>query len=194
MSFVLPTTVTIVDKYCTRPLSQFQGSLPVFPKEEISNSKTIWSVISKYNSFKELTKIARMEEIFNDSQTKITIFIPLDLLLPKTILKVCNENIVQEKEILNVKFETARTMINSLIIPSALSTTMMMQSAFTRYKTRNLVNTLTVQTSHCVQFEPQTYNKPPFGIILNGMSRILTPDILTSNGIVHTIDKFPYSA
>lgn len=190
MSFVLPTTVTIVDKY--HALSQ--GSLPIFSKEEISDSKTIWSVINKYNSFKELARIARMEDIFNDPQTKITIFIPLDLLLPKTTLKACNENMVQEKEILNIKFETARTMINSLIIPSALSTTMMIQSAFTRYKTRNLVNTLTVETSHCVQFEPQTYNKPPFGIILNGISRILTPDILTSNGIVHTIDKFPYSA
>jgi hypothetical protein len=122
----------------------------------------------------------------------MTILIPLDLLLPRTTLQACVDNKVEKKDIVSINFELARTMVNSLIIPSVVSTTMMMQSAFTRYKTRDLVNTLTVETPHCVQFEPQTYNRPPFGIFLNGKSRILNPDILACNGMGHTIDSFPY--
>jgi hypothetical protein len=69
---------------------------------------------------------------------------------------------------------------------------MMMQSAFTRYKTRDPVNTLTIETPHCVQFEPRTFNKPPFNLVINGKAMIATPDILASNGMVHTTGKFPY--
>jgi uncharacterized surface protein with fasciclin (FAS1) repeats len=133
-----------------------------------------------------------MEDIFNDPQANMTVFVPLDLLFPRRTLNACIGDKIEEKEVLAIDFELARTMVNSVTLPSVLSTTMMMQSAFTRYKTRDNVNTLTIETPHCVQFESQTYNKPPFGIVLNGKSRILTPDSLASNGMIHTIDKFPY--
>ena len=133
-----------------------------------------------------------MEDIFNDPQAKFTIFVPTDLLFPRITLKACVDREIKEKDILAINFETARLMVNSVTLPSILSTTMMIQSAFTRYKTRNSVNTLTIETPHCVQFEPQTYNRPPFGIVINGKSRIMVPDILASNGMVHTIDTFPY--
>jgi hypothetical protein len=93
----------------------------------------------------------------------------------------------------SMQFGKARTIVNSLIIPQKLSSTMMIQSAFTNYQTRDPINTLLLETQHCVQFEPETYNKPPFGVIINGKSRIITPDIIASNGSVHTISSFPYS-
>lgn len=182
MSFALPYTVTIVNK---SPLSK--NITPIRDK-----TTTLWTIIERYHVFHQLVQIARMESLFKDPQTKATLLIPLDLSLPTTNLQACFGAVIQEKDVLSVNFETARTLVDSLIIPTVLSTTMMIQSGLTRYKTRDPLNALTVQTSHCVQFEPQTYNKPPFGIILNGKSRILTPDITTSNGLVHTIDTFPY--
>ncbi|CCV02246.1 Fasciclin-like protein [Invertebrate iridescent virus 30] len=188
MSFALPTITTIVDKY---PSNFLFGMVQNEDKKNLP--PTLWQILTKYDSFRELVRIARMEDILNDPQANLTLFIPTDLLFPRTTLKSCVGDSVEEKEILAINFELARKMVNSIIVPGILSTTMMMQSAYTKFKTRDPVNTLTTTTPHCVQFEPQTYNKPPFGIILNGKSRIVIPDILTSNGMVHTIDKFPYN-
>lgn len=190
MSFALPTITTVVEKYPPYEPNLEFIQRPIGPKVPVP--PTLWQIISKYDSFRELVRISRMEDIFNDPQANFTIFIPTDLLFPRTTLKACIDKTIQEKDILAINFETARTMVNSVTLPSVLSTTMMIQSAFSRYKTRNLVNILTIQTPHCVQFEPHTYNKPPFGIVINGKSRIMVPDILASNGMVHTIDKFPY--
>lgn len=196
MSFSLPTTITVVDKYPPhQPDLQLiqQGTYSLGSTIASTNTTlTIWQIISKYDSFRELVRIARMEDIFNDPQAKMTVFVPTELSFPRTTLKACVGEKIEEKEILSINFELARTMVNSVIIPSVLSTTMMMQSAFTRYKTRDTINTLTIDTPHCVQFESQTYNRPPFGIVINGKARILIPDNLASNGMVHTIDKFPY--
>jgi len=188
MSFALPTTITIVNKY---PLSFGQAQTALVPFDS-SSPPSIWQIVEKHDSFRELVKTAHMEDILNDPQTKLTMFIPLDFMLPKTTILSCFDREIKEKDTLAINFETARTIVNSLIVPSVLSTTMMIQSAFRRYRTRNAINTLTIETPHCVQFEPRTFNKPPFGIVLNGRSRILTPDILASNGMVHTIDRFPY--
>jgi uncharacterized surface protein with fasciclin (FAS1) repeats len=158
-------------------------------------SLNLLDAIEKYTAFRELVKIAGMDGILNDPQTKLTLFVPIDLLLPTTTLKACIDPygpIVQDKIVPSISFETARKMVNSVIVPSELTTTMIIQSAFTRYKTRDQVNTLTMETVHCVQFEPTTFTRPPFGILVNGKARILTPDTIVSNGIVHTIDKFPY--
>lgn len=196
MSFALPTPTTVVDKYLSRrePILRnpgyTYGNLGSVQQE--SSFPTLWQVISKYDSFRELVRIARMEDIFDDPQANMTIFVPLDLVFPRTTLKSCVNNVVDEKDVIAINFELARTMVNSVIVPSILSTTMMMQSAFARYKTRDSINTLTTETPHCVQFEPNTYTRPPFNIVLNGKSRILIHDIPASNGIVHTIDKFPY--
>jgi uncharacterized surface protein with fasciclin (FAS1) repeats len=195
MSFALPTTVTIVDKY-PPPGTPFQNVVNPFgltgPK---GKSLNLLDAIEKYTAFRELVKIAGMDGILNDPQTKLTLFVPIDLLLPTTTLKACIDPygpIVQDKIVPSISFETARKMVNSVIVPSELTTTMIIQSAFTRYKTRDQVNTLTMETVHCVQFEPTTFTRPPFGILVNGKARILTPDTIVSNGIVHTIDKFPY--
>ena len=190
MSFALPTITTVVDKYphynTIQLIQEPQSSL------DVKKPPTLWQIISKYDSFRELVRISRMEDIFNDPQTNMTVFVSLELLFPRTTLKACVDKVVQEKDILAIDFETARTMVDSVTLPSVLRTTMMIQSAFTRYRTRNSINSLTIETPHCVQFESQTYNRPPFGIIINGKSRIITPDILASNGVIHTIDKFPY--
>ena len=193
MSFVLPTTITIVDKYPNNA----QRATSVAECTLGNRQPTLWDIIKRYDNFKKIVQIALMKDILLDPQAKLTVFIPTDLLMPSTILKACVDIPTvppREKSILDINFETARTIVNSLIIPSVLTTTMMIQSAFSRYKTRNAINTLIVETPHCVQFEPHTFNKSPFGLILNGKSRILTPDILTSNGVVHTLDTFPYTS
>jgi hypothetical protein len=186
MSFALPTTITIVNKYPNLSIS----SIPKGFEEE-----RLWDIVAKYEPFRELVRIAQMEDLLKDPQTRATVFVPLDLHLSTIILKSClnsSKESVEERRILDITPEAARTMVNSVIIPNLLTTTMMIQSAFTRYRTRDLVNTLITTTPHCVQFESDIYNRPPFGLVLNNRSRILTPDIRASNGIVHTTDTFPY--
>lgn len=177
MSFVLPTHSSYVDKFP-------KHSPPTFgpPGFEASNvvPPTMWEIVTHYAAFKDIVKTARMEGILNDSQAAFTLFIPLDL--PVNFTKAA------------MQFGRARTIVDSLIIPQKLSSTMMIQSAFTQYRTRDPINTLLLQTQHCVQFEPETYNKPPFGVIINRKSRVITPDIIASNGAVHTISSFPYDA
>ena len=171
----------------------YKPDLQFLPETSSTALPTLWQIITKYESFRELTRIARMEDIFDDPQTNMTLFVPTDLLFPRTTLRSCvDANKIEEKDILAIDFDLARKMVNSVIIPNVLSTMMMIQSALTRYKTRDLVNTITVETLNCVQFDHKTYNKPPFGIVLNGKSRILIPDIPASNGMVHVIDNFPY--
>lgn len=192
MSYALPFTTTIVDKYL-----QHHNFIEPKTEQQVEHSttlpaQTIGQIIAKYDSFRELVHIAQMDNILNDPQANMTVFVPVELLLPKTVLKACVGDNIQERDVLSINFELARQMVNSVVVPHVLTTTIMMQSAYTRYRTRDPVNTLTTNTPHSVQFEPQTYNKPPFGIMLNGKARILIPDIVASNGIVHTIDIFPY--
>lgn len=186
MSFVLPTTNTVVDKYGERDL--FSANR-MYKSESREN---IWETVEKYKMFRELVVIAQMEGILRDPQSQLTVFVPLDFGEELSERKRAVFQCPLEGEVLDVNFETARVILNSLILPSIVSTTMMMQSAFMRYQTRHSINTLTFSTPHCVQFEPHTFNKPPFGIVINGRSRILTPDVRASNGLVHTLDKFPY--
>lgn len=183
MSFTLPTTITIVDKY-KYPLADF--------KEPQIQPTTILDVINKYQQFKEIVKIAGFEGILNDPQANLTLFVPMDFMVPTESLINCNGGIQVSKQILNLTFETARKIVNSLTTPSVITTTMMMQSGITRYKTRDFINTLTTTSEYCVQFEPEIYNRPPFGIVINNRSKILVPDTVVSNGVVHTIDVFPY--
>ncbi|AHL67512.1 fasciclin-like protein [Chloriridovirus anopheles1] len=186
MSFALPYTISYVDKY-PRP------NLPnLNTVSSLRTPHTLWEIVRKYDSFREIVRIARMEDVLKDPQANFTVFVPLDLPWPREILQSCLGDEIAEKDVLGLNFNTARTIVDSLIIPGVLSTTMMMQSGFVRYKTRDNVNMLTIETQHCVQFEPETYNKPPFGVVLNGKARIFTPDIIASNGMVHVIGQLPY--
>lgn len=225
MSFILPTFSSYVDK--------FPKQIPAFDPEALEARTafshkivppTMWKIASRYDSFREIVKIARMEGILDDPQADFTLFIPLDLHFPRITVspsscaprtqearssspmgryapeaRSCvpfarrDWPILSVRRVPNMQFGKARMIVNSLIIPQKLSSTMMIQSAFTKYQTRDPINTLFLETQHCVQFEPETYNKPPFGVIINGTSRIITPDIIASNGSVHTISSFPYS-
>jgi hypothetical protein len=191
MSFALPYTISYVDKYPRSNLNAATQNVAV-TTQSVRIPPTLWEIVRKYDSFREIVRIARMEDILKDPQANFTIFVPLDLPWPRETLQSCIGNTIAEKDVFGLNFNTARTIVDSLIIPSVLSTTMMMQTAFARYKTRDNVNTLTIETQHCVQFEPETYNKPPFGVILNGKARIFTPDILASNGMVHVVGQLPY--
>lgn len=185
MSFALPTTITIVDKFPQQDSTPSTTFINQFP--------TLLDVIEKYQDFKDLVTIAQMTNLLKDPQANFTLFIPINLNFSKTTLEACIDNTsIEKKEVLSVDFELARKIVDSLIVPNILTTTIMIQSGLTRYKTRDLINTLTIGTQHCVQFEPYTFNKPPYGVTLNGKSKILFPDIKVSNGIVHTIDQFPY--
>lgn len=182
MSFALPTITTVVDKYPS-------NFVMVQNKDQNNLQPTIWQTLSKYDSLRELVQIAHMKDLFNDPQANLTLFIPLNLSFPRHKVQSCIEGIIQEKEVLDINFELARKIIDSITVPGVLSTTMMIQSAYTKFKTRDLVNTLII-TPHCVEFGP---NKPTFNIILNDKAKILIPDIIASNGMIHTIDKLPYN-
>jgi uncharacterized surface protein with fasciclin (FAS1) repeats len=195
---LLPTTTTIVDKYFEQ--NQNKGvvtrsnytTTPILENIKPS-SRTLLQIIKETSpNFEKIITIAGMEPLLNDSQANMTIFVPSELNLLKTTLESCNSNFIDRIDILTINFEDARKLVNSVIVPNILTTTMMIQSAYTLYKTRNIINNLFIETPHCVQFEPYTFNKPPFGIVVNNKSRIVIPDILASNGIVHIVDKYPF--
>jgi uncharacterized surface protein with fasciclin (FAS1) repeats len=196
MSFALPISTTVVDKHLSYP-NQTGFGLYTYSRfnddtQQSHTLPTIWQIISKYESFRELIRIARMEDILDDPQANMTIFVPMDLVFPRITMESCINNKIERRDVIAINFELARTMVNSVIIPSMLTTTMMMQSAFTRYKTRDSLNTLTTETSYCAQLSTNRPLRSPFNLVVNGKSKILIHDILASNGIVHTIDKFPY--
>jgi hypothetical protein len=196
---LLPTTTTIVDKYLQHHTEEvaINGITTPILENIKPSTRTLLQIIKEAPSlrlshFEKVINIAGMEPLLNDIQANMTIFVPSELNLPKTVLKSCNSDYINNVDILTLNFEDARKLVNSVIIPNILTTTMMIQSAYTLYKTRDTINKLLIETPHCVQFEPYTFNKPPFGIVVNNKSRIVVPDIVASNGIVHIIDKYPY--
>ena len=198
---LLPTTTTIVDKYLPKYSTQTNLNYRIPTNVVLENIKpathTLMQIIKeapslRLSSFEKVINIAGMEPLLNDIQANMTIFVPSELYISKTVLESCNSNFINNKDILTINFEDARKIVNSVIVPNILTTTMMIQSAYTLYKTRDTINNLLIETPHCVQFEPYTFNKPPFGIVINNKSRIVVPDIVASNGIVHIMDKYPY--
>lgn len=187
MSFLPPTIHTTVQKY----------PLPKTLRSDETIEPTVWSVIEKkYPLFATLIQKSGLKTILDDPRADLTIFVPMDIDMGEfcpTNLKACLGNKIQEMQTLGINLFQARQIVNRLIVPGVLSTTMMIQSAITKYSTRDRFNDLLVETNHCVQFEPETYNKPPFGLILNQTARILVPDLRVSNGIIHTVDRFPFN-
>lgn len=187
MSFLPPTIHTTVQKY----------PLPKTLRSDETIEPTVWSVIEKkYPLFATLVQKSGLKTILDDPRADLTIFVPMDIDMGEfcpTNLKACLGNKIQEMQTLGINLFQARQIVNRLIVPGVLSTTMMIQSAITKYRTRDRFNDLLVETNHCVQFEPETYNKPPFGLRLNQMARILVPDLRVSNGIIHTVDRFPFN-
>lgn len=202
MSFLPPTIHTTVQKY---PLPKTQESAGLRGDESIDLTTietiepTVWSVIEKkYPLFATLIQKSGLKTILDDPRADLTIFVPMDIDMREfcpTNLKAClgMGNQIQEMQTLGINLFQARQIVDRLIVPGILSTTMMIQSAITKYRTRDRFNDLLVETNHCVQFEPETYNKPPFGLILNQRARILVPDLRVSNGIIHTVDRFPFN-
>lgn len=195
----LPTTNFLVDKYTPSFKNNVQTTTSTISGSH-NNAPTLLQIIkeSPYlkanNLFENIIHLAGMEPLLNDPQANMTIFIPTELHLPKGVIESCVYNplsTIESVDVLTLNFEDARRIVNSVIIPNILTTTMMIQSAYTLYKTRDPINRLFVETRHCVQFEPYTFNKPPFGIVLNNKSKIVIPDIVASNGIIHIVDKHP---
>lgn len=112
-----------------------------------------------------------MESLFSDPQASLTVFVPIDGL----------PHLDDEPT-----FERARTIVNSVTVPSALTYSVLAQGC-RRYKTRDNVNTVTTDVTIAAN---ETHQLPT--VTLNGVSRFLMTDVKTSNGIMHLIDKFPY--
>ena len=172
MTFPGPSTTFTVDKYLS-----YKPNVRVETVDSIN--PTLWDVIYSRNEiFAQLVTTAGMKSILRDQQTKLTIF------LPQT----------SPKEILAASFETARQMVNSVSIKNIISSTTMMQSAFTVYQTLDGSNRLQIETPIHVQFDAanNVYNHPPYGIRVNNFFKLVIPDIKASNGIIHIVDNFPY--
>jgi len=185
MSFVLPTSNIVVDKY------QPERPADILPYHRLI-SGSLLSMISKYETFRQVITIADMEGVLNDPQSNLTLFVPLDLIIEKKVLKSCvGANKIEEKIVFDLDLNTARNLIDSLIVPGTLTCTMMIQSGMSRFKTRHSANTLTISSNQCVQLK-KTYSKPPFDIFLNNKARIIKPDIKASNGMVQVIDQLPF--
>jgi hypothetical protein len=125
------------------------------------------TLISKYEFFAHIVRTARMDGIFADPQSKVTVFVPLESELPQNAH--------------TINFETARNIVDSVTVPWITTTTMMKQSPLSKYRTRHAVNSLYVQT------DPNDDV-----IVLNRRSRIVVPNNQARNGVLHVVDKFPY--
>lgn len=188
MTFQLPTSNITVDKY-----SHIEDHTHLH-SATYNKCLNLWDIVNKYDKFKEIVIISGMANILNDPQANMTLFIPLDIHVSFNTLKSCVDNNVTRKDIIDLDFYTARTIVNSLIIPSKVTTTMLMQSAVIEYYTR-YNNSLTFTTLECSS-NIKLFNiksKPPFNININNMSKIIRPDMVASNGIAHTISSLPFN-
>lgn len=165
MSFALPTERVVVDKYATEPTRRV---------DRHHEPVTLANVVEPYKAFWSIVKQARMDQIFADSSTPMTVFVPIDNLPEFDV---------------GPTFERARTIVNSVTVPTTLTYSVLAQGR-SRYKTRDALNTLTTALERSADGNPE--NLRPI-VVLNGVSRFIMSDVKTSNGIMHLIDKFPYS-
>lgn len=119
-----------------------------------------------FTKFNYMVKLARLENILDSSQANFTLFVPSD-----QALQGINENIFS-----NMDDATARHIVKSSMLDYRYPSEIIENSPAIYYNTRDPPNRLFVSN-----ISGRTY--------INNDINVIHKDLLTSNGIIHVIDK-----
>ena len=119
-----------------------------------------------FTKFNYLVKLARLENVLDNSQANFTLFIPSD-----NALQGINENIFS-----NMDDATARHIVKSSMLDYRYPSEIIENSPAIYYNTKDHPNRLFVSN-----ISGRTY--------INNDINVIHKDMITSNGIIHVIDK-----
>ncbi|ABF82111.1 hypothetical protein MIV081L [Invertebrate iridescent virus 3] len=172
MSFMVPTTFAAPQTYrLPCPTIQVQTLGPIVP--------SVWTIVSRYEPFRQLVVQAHLQDFLNDPQTIVTVMAPLCIPTSQTTQLVCTDASTSPTRVsvLDLSFEASLAMVQSVSVPGVLTTDTMNQSNYTAYRTHHPYRMLHVKS------------KPT--ILLNNTSHIVVGNVVASNGLVHIVDQFP---
>jgi hypothetical protein len=118
--------------------------------------------------FLHLVRTAQMDQIFNDIQADVTVFVPDD----KLLLKKFPENVF-----LNMEKHQARQTISYNCLPRLINYKELISSRAMKLDTR--IRGQPIYTNYCDKV-----------LILNNTSRVIRPDLIVANALIHITDAF----
>lgn len=129
---------------------------------------SLWGLLElnpEFSSFRDIVKISKMEGIFNDPQTDLTLFVPSNsyLNLPPGYLE-------------NMDLLTAKKLVSFATLNRQISLSLITAEPVIQFITKLPANKLYVTTMNCMT-------------TLQGNTRLLYGDIQVDNGVVHVIDR-----
>ena len=133
------------------------------------NSNSILGFLTNYNFYKfaYVVRLARLENLFNDPQADVTLFVPSEF-----------ENNITENMLKNMDESTAKSIVLFSTLNRKINYDLLSQSPSKYVFTQNTSNKLYLET-----FNGSTY-------LNNRQSKIIRPDIMLDNGIIHIISNF----
>lgn len=146
-----------------------KGDLRSFHKKEQFCPHSLMGIIhsnADFTKFNYLVKLARLENILDNSQANFTLFVPSD-----KALEGINENVFS-----NMDDATARHIVKSSMLNYRYPSEILENSPAIYYNTRDPPNRLFISN-----ISGHTY--------INNCINVIEKDVLTSNGIIHVIDK-----
>jgi len=138
------------------------------------NSNSLMGVINNnpdFSKFRIVVKLAMMEDILESAQSDFTLFIPSD-----RAIKGLTEDFFSSMDV-----SLARHIVKTAMINRKIPSELLEDSEASYFKTNDLHNKLFVRNEGGITF-------------INEGVKIIKKDIITSNGIIHVVDKllWPY--
>ena len=136
---------------------------------KIENTNSISDIIfnnSCFSKFKYILILSKLDVIYNDKQSNFTIFIPSDDFL----------KYIPESFFLKMDLFTARNIIKSSTLENRITSDIIQDSPSSFFTTMNKYNRLYVKNINN-------------NTIINNNINLIQKDIITTNGIIHLIDK-----
>ena len=137
-------------------------------KKPVYSQNSMMSIIDKhpdFTKFKYMIQLSDFQEIFDDSQTNFTVFIPSDDTLQK----------IGKNVFTNMDRTTARSIINASILNHRIPSEILADSPASYFATRHKYDRLFI-----TNINGRTY--------LNNCVNVIHKDWIASNGIIHVID------
>ena len=120
----------------------------------------------EFSNFAHIIFTAKLESLFDDIQSNLTLFIPHNDLIRN----------LTYNEIMNLDLMTARNIVEFSCMNRRITSDLLSNSPIAYFVTRNSTNKILVET-----VRGQTY--------LNGCAKLLEANIKMNNGVIHIINN-----
>jgi len=144
---------------------------PILKKVESNSLMGVINTNPNFSKFKIVVKLAMMESVLDSAQSEFTLFIPSD-----QAIKGLSKDFFEEMDI-----GLARHIVKTAMLNRRIPSELLEDSAASYFITNDPPNKLFVWNNEDITF-------------INKDVQIIQKDIITSNGIIHVIDKliWPY--